>query len=104
MKNILFYVLGLGLLILVNGTLSSCNSVKSDTPPNVVFIFLDDLNDWALHPKGHPETLVPNIDKLARNSVSFTNAHVSVPVCGPSRKCLFSGLYPQTMNDYHFDA
>ncbi len=104
MKNIFNYTIGLGLLIIVNGALTSCSTVKTDTRPNVVFIFLDDLNDWALHPSGHPEALVPHIDKLARESVSFTNAHVSVPVCGPSRKCLFSGLYPQTINDYHFDA
>ena len=104
MKNIFNYIIGLGLLILVNGILTSCSTVKTDPRPNVVFIFLDDLNDWALHPSGHPEALVPNIDKLARGSVSFTNAHASVPVCGPSRKCLFSGLYPQTINDYHFDA
>ncbi len=87
---------------LATGGLSSCKSVKPVKRPNVLFIFLDDLNDWALHPPGHPEALVPNIDRLAGTSVSFTNAHVTVPVCGPSRKCLYSGLYPQTINDYHF--
>ncbi len=104
MKHLCFYAVLLGFLILVNSTLTSCSTDKVDSRPNVVFIFLDDLNDWALHPSGHPEALVPNIDKLARGSVSFSNAHVSVPVCGPSRKSLFSGLYPQTINDYYFDA
>jgi len=83
-------------------TMFSCSRAKRDAKPNVLFIFIDDLNDWALHPEDHPDALVPNIDKLARQSVSFTNAHVAVPVCGPSRKCLYSGLYPQTIEDYHF--
>ena len=42
------------------------------------------------------------MDRLRARSLSFTNAHVAVPVCGPSRKCLFSGLYPQTIDDYGF--
>jgi arylsulfatase A-like enzyme len=104
MKISCHYILLLGFLILVNGSMPSCSPAKPEAPPNVVFLFLDDLNDWALHPAGHPQALVPNIDELARQSISFTNAHVSVPVCGPSRKCLFSGLYPQTINDYFFDA
>jgi len=68
----------------------------------VLLIICDDLNDWALHPPGHPKAKTPNMDRLRRKSVSFSNAHVVVPVCGPSRKCLFSGLYPQTLNDYGF--
>ena len=85
---------------------SGCASVKAEEAkkgkPNVLFIIIDDLNDWALHPVGHPKAKTPNIDRLREKSVSFTNAHAPVPVCGPSRKCLFSGLYPQTINDYGF--
>jgi arylsulfatase A-like enzyme len=92
-----------GSLLLAVLSLNSCSQVRSGSHPNVLFIFIDDLNDWALHPPGHPKTRVPNIDHLAQQSVSFTNAHVAVPVCGPSRKCLYSGLYPQTIDDYHFD-
>lgn len=77
-------------------------SVRPANPPNILFIICDDLNDWVLHPPGHPRVKTPHMDRLRRTSVSFTNAHVVVPVCGPSRKCLFSGLYPQTINDYGF--
>lgn len=80
---------------------SCCLARASDTPaakPNVLLIICDDLNDWALHPPGHPVAKTPNIDRLRERCVSFSNAHVVVPVCGPSRKCLFSGLYPQTIN------
>lgn len=71
---------------------------------NVLFILCDDLNDWVLHPKDHPQVKTPHLDRLRQRSVSFTNAHAAVPVCGPARKCLFSGLYPQTINSFDFSA
>lgn len=67
--------------------------------PNVLLMICDDLNDWALHLKGHPEAITPNMDRLRDMGVSFSNAHVAVPVCGPSRLSTFSGLYPQTMGN-----
>ena len=72
--------------------------------PNVLFIICDDLNDWAMHPLDHPKAKVPNIDKLSNEGVIFTNAHAAVPVCGPSRVCLMSGMYPQSINNYGFNA
>ncbi|MEO0452506.1 MAG: sulfatase [Verrucomicrobiota bacterium] len=72
--------------------------------PNVLFIMCDDLNDWALHPADHPEAITPNMDRLREQSVNFTNAHVVIPVCGPSRKILFSGLYPHTFQSYAFKS
>jgi arylsulfatase A-like enzyme len=101
MKNFTPLVLP-GWLMLLVLPLHSCNREQVPDRPNVLFIICDDLNDWALHPDGHPDALVPNMDRLARQGVSFTNAHVAVPVCGPSRKCLYAGLYPQTIDDYHF--
>ena len=106
------------LILMLNGVLSlfllTCSnknneqtfaeSLKRLNKPNVLFIICDDLNDWVLHPSGHPEAKVPNIDKLSKKGVMFTNAHAAVPVCGPSRVCLMSGLYPQTINNYGFNA
>ena len=70
--------------------------------PSVLLIHVDDLNDWVLKPPGHPRPITPHIDRLISRGVSFVNAHAAVPVCGPSRKCLYSGWYPQTMNDWNF--
>lgn len=90
------------------GSLAGCSegfyTKNNSKKPNVLFIICDDLNDWALHPPGHPKAKTPNMDRLRHKSLSFTDAHVAVPVCGPSRKCLFSGLYPQTIKDYGFAA
>ena len=43
--------------------------------PNVVFIIVDDLNDWIGVMGGHPQTKTPNLDALAEDGVLFTNAH-----------------------------
>ena len=84
------------------GAVSSGVVHAAKNPPNVLFLICDDLNDWALHPPGHPKALTPNIDRFRKRSLNFDNAHAVVPVCGASRKCLFSGLYPQTIDDYGF--
>lgn len=70
--------------------------------PNVLLIHIDDLNDWVYHPADHPRGLTPNIDRLRTVGVSFLNAQAVVPVCGPSRKTLYSGWYPQRTNDWAF--
>jgi len=93
--------LGAGAGALACSSFARADSQKAGKP-NVLFIMYDDMNDWVLHPAGHPRTVTPNLDRLRRQSVNFLNAHVVVPVCGPSRKCLFSGLYPQTLNNYDF--
>ncbi|MGD9127604.1 MAG: sulfatase-like hydrolase/transferase, partial [Planctomycetia bacterium] len=64
--------------------------------PNVLFIAVDDLNNWVGCMDGHPNAETPNIDRLADRGVLFTNAHCQAPLCGPSRASLFSGLLPST--------
>ena len=43
---------------------------------------------------GHPQALTPNINRLIKSGVRFTNAASNVPICGPSRASLWSGLHP----------
>ncbi len=69
--------------------------------PDVLFIAIDDLNDWVGHLGGHPDATTPHIDRLARRGVSFTNAHCAAPACNPSRAALLSGLRPSTSGIYH---
>ena len=68
--------------------------------PNVLFIAVDDLNDWLGCMKGHPNAKTPNLDKLASTGVLFTNAHCQAPLCGPSRTSLMTGLRPSTTGIY----
>ena len=69
-------------------------------PPNVLFISVDDLNDWVGALGGHPQALTPHIDRLAAQGTLFTNAHCQAPLCGPSRASLMSGLRPSTTGVY----
>jgi arylsulfatase A-like enzyme len=68
--------------------------------PNVLFIAVDDLNHWVGHFGRNPQTKTPNIDRLARMGVSFTNAHCAAPVCNPSRAALLSGKRPNVSGIY----
>ncbi|MDA7994571.1 MAG: sulfatase-like hydrolase/transferase, partial [Pirellulales bacterium] len=70
--------------------------------PNVVFIICDDLNDYIEGFGGHPQTITPNMVRLADSGVRFTQAHCNIPICGPSRACLFSGIYPHNSGCYGF--
>ncbi len=62
--------------------------------PNVLFIAVDDLNDWVGFLAGHPQVKTPNMDRLARKGVVFANAHCAAPLCCPSRAAVFSGKQP----------
>jgi len=71
-----------------------------DPRPNILFILVDDLNDWIGALEGHPSTVTPNIDRLAARGTLFTNAHAAAPLCGPTRAALLSGLRPSTTGIY----
>lgn len=62
--------------------------------PNILFIAIDDLNDWVEILQGHPQTRTPNMARLAQRGVVFTGAHCNVPICSPSRTSLMTGKYP----------
>lgn len=69
--------------------------------PNVLFIAVDDLNDWVHCLGGHPQTRSPNIDRLAAKGVLFERAYCSAPACNPSRASLLTGIAPATSGVYH---
>lgn len=64
--------------------------------PNVLFISVDDLNDWVEPLEGHPQALTPNFDKLSNQGINFTNAHCSAAVSTASRNSLLSGIHPSS--------
>tara|TARA_X000000950_G_scaffold79974_1_gene100620 strand:+ start:1095 stop:2729 length:1635 start_codon:yes stop_codon:yes gene_type:complete len=68
--------------------------------PNVLFIIVDDLNDYVGYLNGHEQSKTPNIDNLSSSSVNFKNAHSNVPVCQPSRNSLFTGILPHRSKDF----
>ena len=67
-------------IVLLLGQLALC-----DERPNVLFIAVDDLNDWVNCMGGRKGVHTPNFDRLAKRGVLFTNAHCAAPACNPSR-------------------
>ena len=68
--------------------------------PNVLFIAIDDQNDWIGCLDGHPNSKTPHIDDLAKSGTLFTNAHCQSPLCNPSRASLMLGLRPDATGIY----
>jgi arylsulfatase A-like enzyme len=64
------------------------------TPPNVLFIIVDDLGRQDVGAYGSEFHETPVIDQLARDGVLFTNAYAAHPRCVPSRVAMLSGRYP----------
>ncbi|XZE34401.1 sulfatase-like hydrolase/transferase [Pirellulaceae bacterium SH501] len=70
------------------------NDARASDKADVLFIAVDDLNDWVGHLGGHPQARTPHIDRLVARGMAFTNAHCAAPACNPSRAALMSGLRP----------
>lgn len=75
-------------------------SQAAETRPNILFIAVDDLNDWIGCLGGHPQAKTPHIDRLAASGVLFTNAHCPAPACNPSRTAIFTGRSPHKSGLY----
>jgi len=74
------------------------NGPESHSKPNILFIAVDDMNDWIEPLRGHPQAITPNLSKLAEESIVFTNNYCAAPTCNPSRAALITGIAP-----YHSD-
>jgi len=64
--------------------------------PNILVILMDDLRADALHCAGHPFVDSPNIDRIAKEGITFSNAFVTTPLCLPSRASFLTGQYAHT--------
>jgi len=68
--------------------------------PDIVFIIVDDLNDWVGCLGGHPDAKSPNIDALAASGMLFSQGYCNSPQCRPSRTSLNYGIYPFKTGTY----
>jgi arylsulfatase A-like enzyme len=73
---------------------------QASAKQNVLFLAIDDLNDWIGCLGGHPGAITPNLDRLAARGVLFTNAHCAAPLCNPSRAAVMTGIRPSTSGVY----
>jgi len=84
----------------VLGQLALTQDRQAARRPNVLFIAIDDLNDWVGPLGGHPLVKTPHMDRLAARGTTFLNAHVQSPLCNPSRTSLMLSLRPTTTGVY----
>lgn len=96
MKRLL-HLFMLGLLGLTAGRVYA---QQTPSKPDVLLICIDDLNDWVGCMGGHPQAITPNIDRLAKRGVLFTNAQCQSPVCLSSRASFMSGKLPSSTGVY----
>jgi arylsulfatase A-like enzyme len=78
----------------------AASGVAAAARPNILFIAIDDLNDWVGCLGGHPQVRTPHMDRLAKRGTVFLNAHCQSPLCNPSRTSVLTGLRPSTTGVY----
>ena len=90
------------LLLLSFGLLACSHSPKAELieHPNVLFISIDDLNDWVTPLSGHPQTVTPHLSQFAKEAVNFSRNYCPSPGCNPSRSALLTGLHTYTSGMY----
>jgi len=78
---------------------ASINSALSQEPPNVLWIYVDDMSGW-MGCYGDNTVATPNIDSLAKEGVKFNRAYMPAPVCSATRSALITGTM-QTSHGLH---
>ncbi len=101
---------GSACVLLVSLAIASCGGGEPGTeagssaalsePPNILFISVDDLNDWIEPLGGHPQARTPNLNRLAESGVLFERAYTPSPSCNPARTALLTGLHTYTSGMY----
>ena len=88
------WILPLSIFLLLSGCTPK-PSESHNSPPNILFIAVDDLNDWVGFLNGHPGMKIhtPNLDRFAARSMIFTNAHTPAPACAPTRAAILTGVH-----------
>jgi arylsulfatase A-like enzyme len=77
----------------------STGCTNKDPPPeqpNLLFVFTDQHRKQALGFMNEDPVLTPNLDKLAREGMAFTNAVSTCPICSPFRAMLMTGRFPMS--------
>ena len=94
--RLLFITVSLELPLAAHSILPAAETAR----PNVLFIAVDDLNDWIGCLGGNSDCKSPNIDQLAARGVLFTRSYCAAPACNPSRAALMTGIRPSTSGVY----
>ncbi|WP_207534547.1 arylsulfatase [Desertivirga arenae] len=81
------------LVLLAELVTAQVKKVTAKRPPNIIYIYADDLGYGETGPYGQQKIKTPNIDRLAREGMVFTQHYTSAPVCAPARCMLMTGKH-----------
>lgn len=85
----------LGIVFILLLVMSGCQpSTRSERPPNILMIMIDDLGWTDLHVQGNNLLDTPVIDRIAKQGMRFTDSYSAAPVCSPTRAAIMTGLSP----------
>ena len=86
----------------VTAVLPGCRNVRKFAAPNrqmnIILIMIDDLGWMDLHCQGNSRLDTPNLDRLATQSMRFTDAYAAAPVCSPTRAAIMTGQAPARLD------
>lgn len=93
----------LGMCLFFSTYFFGCSPNSKETRidhPNVLFISLDDMNDWAQPLAGNSQALTPNLLAFGKEAVNFSRNYCASPGCNPSRSAMLTGLHTYNSGMY----
>ena len=97
-KKLLIYM-GVGATVLTGCASGKTKRNADTTTPNVILLVADDIGYGDLSPYGEPTVSTPQVERLARRGLRFTDAHAVAATSTPSRYSLLTGHYSWRRND-----
>ena len=94
MKNFFIYLFVCAFFI-------SCTNNKK---PNIIWITIEDQSQYLLPFNGNDDVSLPNLEKIADESVVFNNMYATYPVCAPARSSIITGMYPNSIGTHNMRA
>ena len=89
------------LIILSFLILSSCSNSEK---PNIIWITCEDQSFYLFPFHGNSDVSLPNLEKIASESLVFENMYATYPVCAPARSSIITGMYPQSIGTHNMRA
>ena len=87
-------------LIALLGTAAHAQDPRTAKPLNILWLSVEDMSPW-LACYGDKTAPTPNIDRLAREGIRYTNAYATTPVCAPARHTIITGMYATSTGAMH---
>ena len=94
MKNFFIYLFICAFFI-------SCTNHKK---PNIIWITIEDQSQYLLPFNGNTDVSLPNLEKIANESIIFENMYATYPVCAPARSSIITGMYPNSIGTHNMRA